>query len=886
MGLSDWFQPRRVREDDLAEEIGSHLAMSARDLADSGRDAEGARRAALKAFGNVTLAREATRLSWGGRWREHVTEIGREVAYAVRLLARAPAFSLIVIGVLALGIGANASMFAIFKSLALKPVPGVEGSGGFGLVTARSSAGRFIPLSYYDYQWVRDHDRAFSALFGVSMQPFSLGLGNRGERIWGEMVTGNYFQALGVQASLGRTLVPADEGAAGQQPVVVIGDGLWRRAFGADPNIVGRKVLINAYPLTVVGVTPPVFQGTVVGLRMDAFIPVTMQPRLARGSLLDQRAAGWLMVFGRPRRGVSLATAAAQTELLARQLATDNPSRDLEFNTRATVVPIRQSPYGAQTYMLPALVLVLVMGGLVLLIVCANIANLVLVRGLARRGEIAARLALGASRGRILRLLLVESLVVAAPGAVAGLLIVKVLQPLMNDNSFASAAPVPVGLDASMDVSVVAFALLLSCGCALVFGFVPALQTSRIDLASTMKDALSPRGAPKGRFRAALVVSQVALSLLLLVGAGTARRSLTAAAAADVGFDGTGVVTATVDLQTNGYDEKRGRVFYRQAVEALREEPGIDAVSLASALPLTLVDGARFPVGIEGYTARPDEDLVFLLNVVSADYFKTLRIGLLEGREFEARDDEDAQQVAIVNETLARRFWTTPSLALGRRVRLSSGAWRTVVGVARDLKYARVNEDPRPYVYVPIGQRYRSDMTFHVRGSMPTPDLLKRVRDRVQAIDPNTPIVNLRTLTEQTRVALSVFGFAARALAVFGVMAMALAALGIYGLVSYTVKQSTHEIGIRMALGAQGTDVVRRFLGRGLRLALVGAAIGLVMSLAGTRAMSAVLYGVGAMDPVSLGTASAIVLGMAVGASLFPAWRAARVNPIAALRQR
>jgi macrolide transport system ATP-binding/permease protein len=881
MPMWQWLARHLGSGDDMQEEIRSHLTMAAQDRIAGGEPPQVARLAALREFGNVTLAEEASRRVWRGRLVEYAGDVLQDVRYGVRLLARSPGFALVVISVLAMGIGANATVFSLFKGLALKPLPGVTDSARLGVVVGKTSGGRTTVLSYPDYQYIRDHDRAFSGLAGVSMEAFSLGLGTRGERVWGEVVTGNYFQVLGVRARLGRTLLPSDEIAPGRHPVAVIGDGLWRRAFGSDPAIIGKTMLLNAYPLTVVGVAAPEFRGSVVSLVIDVFVPVMMQPQLLPPDRLHGRQMPMLWAVGRPRPGISLETATAQMAVLSSQLAAENPLDD--FSQRAMVLPMWRSPFGAQTYMLPAIVLLSAMGGLLLLIVCANVAGLVLVRGLSRRGEIAARLALGASRGRILRLLLIENLALAVPGAVAGLLLTRLLLPLLR-SSAASSAPMQVYLDVSTDGLVVGFALLISCGSAFLFGFLPALQTSRVDLASIIKDDLSPRSAPRGRFRAALVVAQVAVSVLLLVGAGLVMRSLEAARNADAGFDSRNVASVSVDLKPNGYDEGRGRVFYQQLLDSLRVDDGISSASLAAFLPLTLVDGPSGDVRIEGYQRRRDEDLSFLFNVIAPDYFQTLRIGLVAGRDFSRRDDAATSGVAIVNEAMARRFWGTVPGALGKRLSFGGEDWRTVVGVARNVKYARLTEDPRPYVYLPFLQHYVANLTLQVRGSAASPHLLEQVRGRVQALDPNLPVLAARMLAEQTRVALNTFETAAATLVMFGVIAIGLAALGIYGLVSYTVKQSTHEIGIRMALGAQRGDVAQRFLGRGLRLGTIGVALGIAGSFAVTRLLATLLFGVRATDVVSYAVASTLVLGITLVASLIPAWKAARTNPIAALR--
>jgi len=871
---------RRDRDEDLAAEIQAHLAMAERDKVEGGDDPVTARFAARKEFGNVTLVTEATRRSWGGVWRERAADVAHDIRYAIRTLRRSPGYALIVIAVLSLGISANVVVFTLFKAIALTPIPNVAGSARLGVLVARTDAGRIMPLSLPDFRELRAQGRTLHDFAGTSMEAYSLGLGTHGERVFGEMVTGNYFQVLGIHARLGRTLQPSDDVVPGGHPVVVIADRMWKDTFASDPAIVGRTIRINAHPFTIVGVAEAGFQGSIVSLRIGLFVPVMMQPQLRGIDLLSAREMPLLWGLGRPLAGSS-----TEAELLSAHLDAGQPARAVR--QRATVIPIWRSPYGAQTYMLPAILLLAVMGMLLMLIVCANVSNLVLVRAVGRRGELAARMALGASRPRILRLLFVESVVLAIPAAAIGVVLARALGPLMGDDTVASIAPVPVGMELSADWTVVAFAVLVACASAVVFGFFPALRTSRLDLGAVMKDDLSPRGGSRSRVRNVLVIAQVAVSLLLLVGAGLVLRSLEAARTANVGFDPRHVASASIDLTPNGYDAARGREFYQRLLEAIRRQPGVESAALTGVLPLTLVDSNSVQTDVEGYAPRRDEDMRFLFNRVSPGYFATLRIGVIAGRDFRRSDSVDTQPVAIVNETMARRFWRTPEGALGQRVHLEEGGrWRTVVGVVRDIKYARVTEDPRPALYRPFEQSYVAAMTLHVRSSDQERALLPRIRSAVQSLDPNLPILNAGMLADQIRIALTVFAMAADTLLAFGLIAVLLTALGTFGLVSYAAKQSTHEIGIRIAIGANRGALVRGFLGRGLRLGAVGAACGVAAAALVTSWLSTLLYGVTPIDGVSFAGASAIVLTTVALASLVPAWRASRTDPIAALRHR
>ena len=876
-----WLWRRRAIEQDLDDEIRTHFQMAIRERMSAGEDAESARLGAMKEFGNVLQTAEASRQVWRGNAVAAITDVWQDVRFGIRMLIKNPGFSLVVIAVLTLGIAGNATVFSLFKGLALKPLPGVRDSSAIAVIIGRTSDGRAIGISLPDYRDIKDQDGAFADLTASSMIFASLGEGADAERIVAELVTGNYFQTLGVGAQLGRTLLPADDVAPGRHPVAVIGDSLWRRVYAADPGVVGKTLYLNAQPLTIVGVAAPEFNGTVVSMGVDVFAPIMMQPQISPPSRLDARGVFGMMTLGRLKAGVGVEDAAAQLSVLT--AAFDNSHPIPNFTRRHTVVPIWRSPFGAQTYWLPAIAVLGGLGLLILLIVSANVANLVLVRGMSRQGELAVRLALGASRGRLLRLLFVENAVLAIPGALAGVALARVLLPLVVNGS-AAAAPTRVYLNLTVDGYVLAFALAVSCACALVFGFVPALTTSRVELTSLMND-VSPRTASRGRIRALLVVAQVAVSLVLLVGAALVLRSYSAAQHADGGFDARQVTAVSFDLQASGYDEARGLVTITRLLDAMAAEPAFESASIAQQVPLSLVDGASRAFVIEGYAPRSDEDMIFLNNIVAPDYFRTLRIPLAAGREFTRRDDGAGEAVAIINETLARRVWRTPEAAIGKRLRSGNGAWRAVIGVARDVKYSRLSEAPRPYVYLPLLQSYVPSMTVHARTPGDLAYAMRRVREHIQATDPAVPIMRTTTLAEWTRVALSVYQLGAGALTVFGGLTIVLASIGIYGLVAFAVKQSTQEIGIRVAVGARRSDVVWTFLGRGARLGAAGSMIGLVLALAMSRSLSALLYGITGQDLVSYASATAVVLAIALAASSLPAWRASRIDPLRVLRR-
>jgi predicted permease len=891
VSILSWLKRRRLDDEDFEEEIRAHLAIAADERMADGVDPQSAKLAARKDFGNVALTTEASRRVWTPWWLDALHDQVSDVRYAIRALVKHPAFSLAVVGVLTLGIGLNAVVFTMLKGLALSPLSGVAGVARLGVIFGETSTGRQLRVSYPDYQYLRDHDHAFSDLMGSSFIQVNLGRGRGARQVSGELVTGNYFQVLGVRAERGRTLLPSDEIAPGRHPVIVLSDGLWRRDFGADPDIVGKTVEVNNYLLTVVGVADPAFHGTIVSYDVEVFIPVMMAtqigvtgglPETAASNLLSDRRAALVFPHGYLRPGTSVANAAAQTAAIWAALSRDRPLTDATQQLK--VAPFWQSPTGAQTYLLPTLVVLSAMGLLVLMIACANIAGLVLVRGVSRRGEIAVRLALGATRTRIVRLLLVENLVLAVPGAFLGVLLARRGIPVFVGYAEQLAAPQRLFFNIGVDGLVIGFAALVACGSALVFGFVPALQSSRVDLVSVINEDASPRGATRGRLHAGLVVAQVAVSLLLLVGAGLVTRSLEAVRRANPGFDRDHVSSLEVDVKQNGYDESRGRVLYRHLLDAARAAPGVESATLATYQLLAFLDTRAQRMAIEGYEPRRGEDSAVLSNTVGPDYFRTLRIPVMSGRAFEDRDDETAAPVAMVNNTLAQKFWGGAAHAIGKRIRAGDGDWRTVIGVAADVKYIQINEAPRPYVYLPFLQSYRSNMILYTRGPASVEVLVDQARKCVASLDADLPILHAESLFESTRGALLFFELTATMLFLFGAAGTALAAMGTYGLVSYTVKQSTHEIGIRLALGASGLSVVRRFLGRGLQLGAIGAALGGVAALGVGRVLGSVLYGVSATDAVSFVRALAIVLGVVIIATIVPAWRAARTNPLSALR--
>ena len=878
MGPWKWLAWRRRQEDDLPEEIASHLAIAVRDRVAGGEDEVSARLSARKEFGNVPLVRDATRRAWGGAWLDQVGDWARDARHALRLLVRSPAYSLVIVVVLALGIGSNLVAFGLFRSMALAPLAGVPDSARLQFVVAQTTSDAQVALPYPDYQYLRDRVESYEALAGSYVQGWTLGRGADSRLVYGELVSGNYFDVLGVGAQLGRTLRPSDDVVRRGHPVVVLSDGVWRRNFDADPAVIGTTIEVARARLTVVGVADAAFHGSAAGLDTALFVPYAMQPELDASDRLDEAELPWVFAFGRPRPGVGVTQMRAEAAALSMELAREHPAE--AFARRAVVIPIWRSPQGAQTYMLPAVSLMGAMSLLLLLVVCANVTGLVLVRGLGRRAEIGVRLALGASRGRVMRLLLVENLLLAVPGALAGLWLVRLVAPFLF-----AAQPSVIGLPLFFNVGDapdVRIAVLLACVSTLAAGLVPALRASGLDLASAMKDDLAPSGAGKNRLRSGLVVAQVTMALVLLVGTALVTRSLAYARQASPGFDPSGVASTWL-FPDYGGTQLSG--FYRTLLDELRDDPAIVAATLMKNPLLVLFDMNTAEFRPEDGQRPRDEDVRFGLNVVGTDYFETLRMPLVAGREFDGRDVPSAERVAVVNETLARRFWGDPAAAIGQR--LQTEAWGsgflTVVGVARDSKYARLTEPPRPYVYLPHAQADNDIMFVLARGRSETA-ALDALRRHVRELDPTMPIMQEGMLADQTNMGLGIYDITARVLGIVGLAGIGLMAVGIYGLVAYTVRQSAHDTGIRMAVGASRPRIVGRFVLRGLWLGIAGAALGVAGALALTRLMASLLYGVDATDTISFAAASAAVLATTLAASFVPAWRASRTDPLSVLR--
>jgi len=809
-------------------------------------------------------------------------ELLQDLRYGCRMLAKAPGFAAIAILTLALGIGGNATVFSWIRAALLNPLPGVAEPDRVVAAETVMPDGEYHTSSYPDYRDYRDRNHVFSGLIGCEL--IAVEMSQRkdlpGERVWGLLVTENYFDVLGVHSAMGRTLHVQQNEALNSDPYVVLSDGLWARSFGSDPDVVGRVVHLNGHPFTVIGVAPREFRGTIVGVSPEYWVPMMMQPQVLPGEDLEERWPTFVHILGRLKPGVTISQAQAEMSTLASDFQKEYPQA--EKGVGIYITPVWKAHYGVQDFLRSVLGFLMIVALLVLFIACVNVANLLLARATAREKEFAIRGALGAGRNRLIRQLLVECLLLAAAGGAGGILLAAWGAKLLN--AFLPPAHLPVGLPVGVDNSVLAFTLGVSLATGILFGMAPAWRGSQVDLNQALKESgRSSDGSAGGhRLRDLLVVSEIVLATVLLVGAGLLVRSLHNEEEKGPGFNPDHVALAAFDLRASGYSRQEAALYFDRLLERVRAVPGVESASHESYVPLWFTGRSYSSVEVDGYTPRPNEDMGIDLNVVGPAYFQTMQIPLLAGRDFTEQDRADSPLVVIVNQTMARRFWPGRD-ATGHHVRIR-GEWRTVAGVARDIKYHRMNEDPQPFIYLPSMQNALSDTNLIVRSSLPTASVLRAVRTAAQSLDSKVQPLETDDLNGLLHASFFADRTATTVASVLGILGILLAGLGIYGVLSYNVSQRVREIGIRMALGAQRGDVLQLVVGHGLRLAVLGAVVGALSALAITRGMRSLLFGVAATDPLTFACVIAVVTAAAVFAAYIPARRALRVDPMVALR--
>jgi putative ABC transport system permease protein len=813
----------------------------------------------------------------------------KDLHYAWRMLVKNPGFTLVAVLALGLGIGANSAIFSVFNGMLWRPLSAKHPEQLVRVAIKAPDVFVPMPLSYPDFQDYAKLNSVFAGLAGYMQLPVNVGAQGRPERAWAEVVTGNYFRVLGIDPIQGRTFAPDEGWAPNKDPLLIISYKYWQKRFGGDPNIVGEAVEVNRHSFTIIGVLPATYRGAYYFLDPDVYAPLSMIGLLSseQSDVLTNRSSVSLRVLGRLEPGVSSEQAMAAAQTVDQRLAEDYP--DSHKGSSLLVIPelkARPEP-GINGYMSTVMKAFMFLVGLVLLIACANVANLILARANGRRKEITTRTALGATRARLIAQMLTESVILGALGGAAGLVFAR--WAAFGLMSIRIPSDVPLRLfDLSMDWRIFGFSLVIALLTGIAAGAIPAWQNSRADLATALKAGGRSSGNSTNhhRFRNALVVSQVAVSLLLLVCAGFFLRSLSNSASVDMGFRVDHTLVASVDLGLQGYSEERGQRFYKQINNRLRGMPGVRDAAVAAYIPMgsgnSLVD-----VFVEGRVLQKDaKSPSSLQNMVQPSYFRTVGNAVIAGREFTDSDDAKAPKVAIINEEFAHKIWPGQN-ALGKVFRIQrSGDPIQVVGVMRTGKYLFLYEPPQMMVFFPLAQRYSPNATLFLRSESDPGQLVSGLRDEVAQLDSNLPVYGLTTMAEHLKygTALLPARLAAVLVGAFGLLGLVLASIGVYGVVSYSVGQRTQEIGIRTALGASRSHVLNAVLRQSMTMAGIGVAIGIALAFLVFHALKSVLYGVRSTDWVTLSSVTLLIVFVAFAAAYLPALRATRVDVLAALR--
>jgi putative ABC transport system permease protein len=809
----------------------------------------------------------------------------QDLRFGCRMLRRSPGFSALAIFCLTVGIGATAAVFSWIEGILLRPFPVVVDQDRLVALTGTNRAvagGGRDDVSWPDFKDLERNSTLAEAFVGDKITGTTLSIGDRAERAPGSMVSANYFGAIGVQPILGRGFETGEDVGRNAHPVTVISHQMWQERFHGDPAIIGKTQLLAGMPHTIVGVAPNGFYGTFVGYAFQFWVPASMQTQFDGGVYkLEDRGARWIEGFVRLKRGVTIDQAQAELSAIASRLETAYPETNRGRGIK--LYPLWQTPFNNAGAMLPTLAIALGVVLAVLLIACANVGNLLLVRALARQQEMTIRVSIGAGRMRLVRQLMTEGIILAVVATAGGLVVARWLR-----DGLAFLTPprggVLLRLPGAIDWRVLALSAGLSGFSTVLFGLVPAVLTSHIDVASALRSESGGIVGTRGRswVRSTLVLVQMSLSFVLLVGAGLLIQSLQAVRHADPGFSTSGVVTSTLDLFTAGYDVQRARNFQLELVDRLQARGGIESAAFSRRTPFSYATYSSAPIAVDGYDAPPNQQPTAEYNEIGPGFLSTIGIPIVSGREFTRADDESALAVAIVDQAMAAQFWRGAD-PVGRRVQVN-GKWLQIVGVARTAKYRNLVDPPLPFFYVPVRQTSLVAAGLQIRTAQGPAAIAPILVREIHALDPNVSPGEVITMREQVDRTTASQRIGVTILGVFATVALALAAIGLYGVMAATVSQSTRELALRMALGAGTSDLLRLVMSKGIVLTAIGVIVGAGAAFQLTRLMGYLLYGVSPRDPLAFGVAVVVIALASLTACFLPAWRATRTDPLLALR--
>ncbi len=808
----------------------------------------------------------------------------QDLRFGFRMLRRSPGFSILALLCLTLGIGTNAAVLSWIEGILIRPYPLVPHQDRmFALIGTTRGVPGHNGLSYPDFVDLEKDATLFESLIIDRISGTTLSVGDRAERASVGIVSANYFDALGVKPILGRGFRPEEGTGRNAHPVTVIAYRTWKDRYNFDPTIIGRTQLLNGVQHTIIGVAPERFHGTFVGYSFSFWVPTSMQETFdTTGYKLEDRGARWIEGYAILKPGVSRQQGQAELNSISQRLEKDFPDTDRGHENQ--LVPLWKTPFNGAGNMTPTLAITMAVVFLVLLIACANVSNLMLARSLLRRHEMAMRLALGAGRGRLVRQLVSEGLLLSLIAAVGG---IAVAYWCRNALVLAFPPPLPgtvIDYPGEIDWRVLAASAGICMASTLLFALVPAIRASDVDLSNALKAEAGGvlGGSSRSRLRSALVLVQVSLSFILLAGTGLLLQSLIKMRNASPGFN-TSVVSSVVDLFSAGYNPDRAKIFHTQLLDRVRTLPGVESAALTRVIPFSYNVFSSAPIEVDGYQPPPNEQPTVEYNEVTEDYFTTLGIPIVSGREFMRTDDENAPPLAIINETMAAKYWSGKD-PIGQRLK-AKDRWLQIVGIAKNSNYRSKTETPVPFFYVPLRQNFRVQNSLLIRTRETPGAMMTALAREVHGLDPNLAPLITERLQDQIDLISYSQRLAVSLVALFGGMALFLAAIGLYAVVSYTVSQGTRELGLRMALGAGTKDLMRLVMSRGLFLTASGVAIGVLAAFMLTRLMSNMLYKISPHDPLAFGSAIAVITIASLAACFFPAWRATRIDPIQALRE-